>query len=828
MCYEMLTGTLPFSGPPRTVISKQILDPPPPIATLRPEVPAPIAAAVHCALEKIPEARWQNGRSFRRALAGDTSTPTPVPAPKRRRRWLLPALVATVLVAAGSLSLLVRRSGPPPGVNPRHSILVLPFANLRETADYQWLEDGSVNMLTLALSQWRDLSVVDQDRVHDLTAAAGNGPIGLSLARRLARESGTWTVILGDFELVGDSVHLIARPYDVASGRRLDLVRADGLATADIRPLFDELAAKLLDLSGAPKDSRASLASVTTESLEAYRAYLQGVDHLNHWRLSEASTALNRAVGLDSGFSLANYKLAVTRGWVSPDDTAGMAAIRRAARTSERLPRRERSLIEGYRTFVEGDYRQGMSIYGDLVRRDSADVEAWYGLADAAFHGGYATMSVGLLNQSLVGFRQVIGRDSTFALAYEHVGAMLTDASLPRSWIRLTGADSLAANRDSVPGADRQRAGGEAIALAQAWTRLQPGTPRAHYHLYKAYLANGRIGEARQTVLQLGAMYPDSVRAFFSGLDARAQFQAQDIADAARIIRTAMPQINPAVMGLLDFAPEPLSDLMTGVSALGYFGDLRGATELIHLGRELRASGSEARDSVEREREDAYWETVRLGLLYASAGARTDRLRSLWTEGFALAQRAPGEKRASALSGMSAVAVSLLLGPPGDPGPVLELERVTGVTRPAPLAALVAARSGDSAAARRLLTEHANGSAPARPKESFQWEATSSDWRPVIAETWFELGDYARVVETLRQFDRTTFGVRGIDPRWVLLPRVRLLRAQALERLGRTAEASAEYQAVVDQWRDADPELLPVVQAARQGLARAAGTPEVH
>lgn len=504
--YEMFVGSPPFTGPHRTVISKQILDRPTPIGEHRADLPSAIGEVVMRALEKVPEARWPTGRSFRRALAGhESATPTPeTPAIAPRRRWSV--LAAGLVLAVGALGLAtLRRSGPPRGVDPRNSILVLPFDNLRDDRAYDWLRDGSVSMLALALSQWRDLTVVDQDRVHDLVSnlATAEAPIGLQQARRLARESRVWTVVLGDFSRVGDSLHLVARRYDVASGQRLDIVQVDGVAADDVRPLFDQLAAKLLDLTGAPQTNWASLASVTTQSVDAYRGYLRGVDALNHWRLNEASAALEAAVALDPEFSLANYKLAVTRGWISPVDTLGMAAILRAARTSERLPARDRQLIEGYRAFIQGDYDRGIGLYAELIDRDSADVEAWYGWADAAFHAGYARLQTPLLSHSLKGFRQVIRLDSTYALAYEHAGALLADAGQRTGWLMLVGADSLIAFDRAAPDSDarreaRREAQRQAIALAQAWTRLQPKTARAHYHLYKAYLAGGRVNDARQ------------------------------------------------------------------------------------------------------------------------------------------------------------------------------------------------------------------------------------------------------------------------------------------------------------------------------------------
>ena len=182
------------------------------------------------------------------------------------------------------------------------------------------------------------------------------------------------------------------------------------------------------------------------------------------------------------------------------------------------------------------------------------------------------------------------------------------------------------------------------------------------------------------------------------------------------------------------------------------------------------------------------------------------------------------------MASLSVPAVALLLGPPGDASAVAELERLSGTRRPAPLAALVAARAGDAATARRFLAEFDNRTSDSTPKSmtGFDWGAGMSDWRPVLAETYYELRDYPKVVEVLERFEPSGFGRRGFDPRWVLLPRVRLLRGQALEKLGRMPEASVEYQGVIDQWGGADSELLPVVQLARQRLARVGGTPEIR
>ena len=156
---------------------------------------------------------------------------------------------------------------------------MLPFANVRADSSGEWLRDGSVNMLSLALGQWNDLQVIGPERVHDLMEAAHireGGTIGLDEARRLARKAGVWTVVLGEFDRSGDTLRLAARVIDVASGKQVDLARVEAPTDDEVRPLFDQLAAQLLDISGAPRGDRVALAQSTTRSVAAYRAYLAG------------------------------------------------------------------------------------------------------------------------------------------------------------------------------------------------------------------------------------------------------------------------------------------------------------------------------------------------------------------------------------------------------------------------------------------------------------------------------------------------------------------------------------------------------------------------
>jgi serine/threonine-protein kinase len=66
VAYEMLTGTPPFTGPHRVVVSHHISTRPVPVQRIRGDTPAALARAVMRALEKAPADRWQSGASSAR------------------------------------------------------------------------------------------------------------------------------------------------------------------------------------------------------------------------------------------------------------------------------------------------------------------------------------------------------------------------------------------------------------------------------------------------------------------------------------------------------------------------------------------------------------------------------------------------------------------------------------------------------------------------------------------------------------------------------------------------------------------------------------------
>jgi eukaryotic-like serine/threonine-protein kinase len=818
VAYEMLAGHPPFQGPHRVVVSKHIAERPVPIERLRPELPKSLAGGIMRALEKQPSERWQTGEELRQAIAGERAVPR---ADSRVRRRVLLAVAVTLAVLTATIGLVRRSPGPPSGVNPRHSILVLPFDNLREDRTVNWLRDGSVSMLGLNLSQWNDLTVVDHERLHDLLARHRlkvGDEIGLDMARRLAREAGVWTVVLGDFTPAGDSLHLVARVFDVASGKRVDVARVDDRAGEDVRPLFDQLAAKLLDLSGAPNEIRIGLARSTTGSLEAFRAYLRGVDQLNRWDLVGAQRDLQRAIAMDSTFGLAYYKLALTRGWMAgTEDSVSDRLMLRATTYSANLPAHERTMISAYRAFIGDQYEEARSLYNQLITRDQGDADAWYGLGDAWFHDTAGINEAPFWTQSLRAFKRALALDPNYALAYDHVQSMLSMAAVNFPIYALLPGDSFAVTRtstgrvmmDSVTvRAAVRRARAEALSTARTWVSTQPTTLRAHGAMVNAYVSAGNYTGALAELERYRLATPLHPELPF--VEARVRFASGDVDRAAAQLRSALDTAASKDFRLYQGTPTVVSDIAAAANVFAYQGDLENAAKALDLADQVRReviAHPEWRGS-----KGEGWRRSMLGELYAAAGGPPAALRQIWQGTAEAARMTPAEQRKHVAHTGASAAIGLFTGLAADTTALHELAAISGEPPAREVRALLAVSRGDSAAARRTLAEP---DSTVYGKHMYRVLT-----EPLAAQAYYLLGEYETTIQVLEGYQPSALQTGAFDSGWGMLGRVRLLRGAAYERLGRRAEARQQYREVLAQWGKADPVLLPFIQQAQRGLAR--------
>jgi len=309
VCYEMLVGEPPFTGPTaQAVIARRLSQLPPSLRTTRPTIPEAVDATVRRALAPNPADRFAGTADFSTALAAATNA---TPTPPARRRWALLA-VAGLLVAAAAGYRLVTRSlqpgtSPPPASGIR--LAVMPFRLIGADGADSYLAAGITEEVQSTLSNLSGLRVIAQTSV---ASYAGQGKSIREIGSALRADA----LVEGDVQRAGTVVRVRVRLVDPPT-EELKWSQQYDHTTQDVFRIQSEVASKIagvLRIQLAERESR-SLERPPTTNPDAYDAYLRGriqglPASVGPASLDSAINRLTRAVQLDSTFPLASAALA--------------------------------------------------------------------------------------------------------------------------------------------------------------------------------------------------------------------------------------------------------------------------------------------------------------------------------------------------------------------------------------------------------------------------------------------------------------------------------------------------------------------------------------
>jgi len=419
VAYEMLTGAPPFTGrTSQAVMAAHALEQPVPVVIRRPSVPEPLSTLVMQLLEKHAADRPQSAGEVLRTLESISTSPASA-TPKARRRtlvvrwsgWAALALIATLGLARALRTL--RDRAPPPTVDPR-VVAVVPFRVAGADSSLHYLREGMLDLLALRLSGTEVLRTVDPRTMLRAWQRAGgtpDGDIDRAHSLGLTRELGAGGLLEG--EVIGTASRLVLNatltdPAGVVKGRATIEGPPDSLPS-----LVDRLAAQLLVHAAGEADDR--LASLTTTSLPALRAYLDGMAAHRRGDYATARALFDRALTNDSTFALAALRRARAGMWLAD---AGGRDI--AWRYRSRLPKRDLLLL--YVTAGPiGSAREDIDSTEALIGVAPDDPEAWSELGDRLFHYGALTGVPDAPKRALRAYARAARLDSTYAPTFEHL-----------------------------------------------------------------------------------------------------------------------------------------------------------------------------------------------------------------------------------------------------------------------------------------------------------------------------------------------------------------------------------------------------------------------
>ena len=253
LLYEMLAGQPPFTGKSGAqVMARQVMDPVPPLATVRPGVTASVTKAVERALAKSPADRFADVSLF---------------------------LTGLEAVEAG------------PAANP--SIVVLPFANTSPDPDTDYFADGLTEEVIADLSNVRALKVIARNSAMRLKGTDKD-------ARTLGRELDVRYVLAGSVRRAGQQLRITAQLAEAAENQQIWAGKFAG-TVEDVFDLQERLAREIVEalkLTLTPAEDQ-RLGQQSYPSVAVFDCYYRARQAANRWTregFSEAIEILRRGI----------------------------------------------------------------------------------------------------------------------------------------------------------------------------------------------------------------------------------------------------------------------------------------------------------------------------------------------------------------------------------------------------------------------------------------------------------------------------------------------------------------------------------------------------
>jgi DNA-binding SARP family transcriptional activator/TolB-like protein len=348
-------------------------------------------------------------------------------APKKQRSsWRLPAALILMLavlmlaVLTAAVTIIRGRREAPAAAQPqlRQKVVVAPFRVAGAASALGYLSDGIVELLSTRLADDTAARAVDPGAVLGAWESAGftrAGAVPRDSVVKLAAQLGAERVVIGS--VVGTPSRMILRASVVAvpSAQVSGEAMVEGPADS-ISALIDGLAAKLL-VSQAGEDER--LASYTTASLPALRAYLAGQAAFREDDYDGAIRRYEAALELDPRFALAALHLAMAADR-RDDDEQRRRGVALAWTSRDALSERDLALLVAFggpKYPMPSSALEQLAAWRRLADLAPNDAESWYTLGARLFHDGATAGVPGAESRTTATLVRALSIDSNHASA---------------------------------------------------------------------------------------------------------------------------------------------------------------------------------------------------------------------------------------------------------------------------------------------------------------------------------------------------------------------------------------------------------------------------
>jgi serine/threonine protein kinase/Tfp pilus assembly protein PilF len=438
--YEMVTGRLPFEGEtPLAIAMKHKSETPQDPKKLNPQLPQELSRVILKCLEKDKGKRYQSAEEILNELTAiEKGIPTTerVILPKKPitsreitvtiglKKLFIPA---SVIIGVAAIAVAVWQLLPAKKIS-RTSIAVISFENQTGDKSYDYLQKAIPNLLITSLEQSKYLQVTTWERMNDLLKQIGKEnveAIDRELGFELCRMDGVKAIVLGSFVKAGDMFATDAKVLDVQTKKILKSTSSKGegvrsILERQIGELSKEISRGLGISERKIESAQVQVADFTTNSIEAYRYFLNGRDEYEKFYYNDARKSLEKAVELDPNFAVAYFYLAQAYG------SLGMSKLRKEAYEkakvlSQKASEKERLYIEaGYADSIENNREKEFRLYQQMAQKYPKEKEAHYEL------GFYYDRSR-IFDKAIEEYNKALELDPNYGFALNQIAYVYTD-----------------------------------------------------------------------------------------------------------------------------------------------------------------------------------------------------------------------------------------------------------------------------------------------------------------------------------------------------------------------------------------------------------------
>jgi TolB-like protein len=322
------------------------------------------------------------------------------------------------------------------------SIAVLPFQNMSGDPEQEYFADGMVGEIITALSRFRQLFVIARNSSFAYRGRALD-------VQQVGRELGVRYVLEGSVRKAANQVRITGQLIDALTGAHLWADRFEG-GLSDIFSLQDQVTASD---AIAPKLEQIEIERASrksTESLDAYDCYMQGMSKFYRWTregCSEALERFHRAIELDSDFAAAHgmaarcYVWLKSNGWGASSEQETGEAVRLAQRAIE-LGKDDAAALGcgGWAlAYVGRDLEGGIAFIERALMLNPSLISTWFfsgyveifiGEPEAAIERLAHAMRLSPLDPHLARMKAIIGLAHFLAGRYDDASSGVEEAML--------------------------------------------------------------------------------------------------------------------------------------------------------------------------------------------------------------------------------------------------------------------------------------------------------------------------------------------------------------------------------------------------------------